>query len=77
MDNLLFKKHIKLFKERDENKTKIIEHIKSKTNIILKENEIKIEKNTVRLSLSSVKKSTLHKHKIEEILKDAGLIYKN
>ena len=77
MDNNLFKKHIKLFNERNENKNKVIEHIKNKTSIVLKENEIKIEKNIISINVSSIKKSIFHKYNLKEILKEIKLIYKN
>ena len=77
MDNSLFKKHLKLFNERSENKDKLIEHVQNKTKIVLNKNEIKIEKNMVSLSVSSVKKAILHKYNLKEILKEIGLTYKN
>lgn len=76
MDDLFFKKHIKLFKEREESKIKIINHIKNKTNILLKEEEIKIEKNVISLNVSSIKKSTLYKFNLKEIFSEIGFIYK-
>jgi len=70
MDNSLFKKHLKLFNERDENKTKIIKHIKEKINFNLKEEEIKIEGKKVSFHLSSIKKSVLYKNNIKQILEE-------
>ncbi len=76
MDNSLFKKHLKIFNERDKDKNTIIEHIKNKTKIVLNENEIKIEKKKVSLNISSIKKAELYKHKLEERLEEIGFYYK-
>lgn len=76
MDNSLFKKHLKVFNERNDNKNKLIIFIKNRTKILLKENEIKIEKNIVSFNISSVKKSLLYKNNIKEILKEEGFILK-
>lgn len=76
MDNSLFKKHNKLFNERNENKNKIIIHIKNKTSISLKEQEIKIENNVVSLNISSIKKSVLYKYNLKNLLEEIGFFHK-
>lgn len=75
MDNSLFEKYKKTIIKQNSEKEKIINIIKEKTGIILKEKQIVLEDNKkIKLFITSVQKNTLKLKNISEYLKEEGFI---
>ncbi|MDB5259915.1 MAG: hypothetical protein JWN37_146 [Candidatus Nomurabacteria bacterium] len=70
MDLGLFEKHIKALINQKKTKEQIINEIKEKTGVSLKEEEIQVTKKEVSLNTTSVKKSLLFQKGIKKILEE-------
>ncbi len=77
MDESLFNKYINSVKKHKDNKDEIINYIKEKTGIILKEETIVISKKEIILYISSTLKHKLFQKNIKAILLEKGLTLKN
>lgn len=77
MDQGLFTKHLQTITVRNDIKQRILDLITEKTGVSLNEKEIEISKKRVLITTSSVKRATLLKKKIQEILIEAGYTLKN
>lgn len=75
MDNSLFEKYKKTILKQTIEKDKIINIIKEKTGILLKDKQIVLDENKkITLFITSVQKNTLKLKNISESLKKEGFI---
>lgn len=75
MDNSLFEKYEKAITKQTTEKEKIINLIKEKTGILLKDKQIVLEDNKkITLFITSIQKNTLKLKNINEYLKKEGFI---
>ncbi len=75
MDNSLFEKYKKVISRQEIEKEKIINIIKEKTGVTLKEKQINLDENKkITLFISSIQKNTFKLKNINEILKKEGFI---
>ena len=72
MEEGLFKKYTKAIQKQQSEKKEIIELIFEKTNLLLNEEELIIQKGKILFTLSSVKKTILLRKDIKEILITKG-----
>jgi hypothetical protein len=77
MDLSLFTKYTKAIAKKKEATQELIQFIYEKTGIELSEKEIQISKTKIKFTTTALKKSTLHIHRIGELLKEKGLYLTN
>lgn len=75
MDNSLFEKYKKVISKQETEKEKIINIIKEKTGITLKDKQIVLDENKkITLFITSIQKNTFKLKNVNEILKKEGFI---